>query len=131
MEDIINSPIQISSLQFRSVRERPKPRYPLLSDSSSCGGDDNSSEHNHNASSTSEDAIEAAADRVRRLDLDQRREDTAKGVVAGPWEPCQSGQSEDQADGKDSEEVVREKVKKKSFWQKLLGKKSNKESGSS
>ena len=122
-----------SSLQFRSVRERPKPRYPLLSDSSSCGGDDNSSEHNHNAASTSaasEDAIEVAADRVRRLDLDQRR-DAAKGVVAGPWEPCQSGQPEDQADGKDSEEVVREKVKKKSFWQKLLGKKSNRESGSS
>merc|ERR1719461_1746567 len=63
--------------KFRSVRERPKPRYPLLSDSSSCGGDDNS-EHNHNtASAASEDAIEAAADRVRRLDLDQRREDTA------------------------------------------------------
>ena len=112
------------------MRERPKPRYPLLSDSSSCGGDDNS-EHNHNAASaTSEDAIEAAADRVRRLDLDQRR-DTAKGVVAGPWEPCSGAQHEDQADGKDSEEVVREKVKKKSFWQKLLGKKSNKESGSS
>ena len=112
------------------MRERPKPRYPLLSDSSSCGGDDNS-EHNHNAttSAASEAAIEAAADRVRRLDLDQRGRDTAKGVVAGPWEPCQSGQPEDQADGRDSEEVVRgEKVKKKSFWQKLLGKKSNKES---
>ena len=122
-----------SSRQFRSVRERPKPRYPLLSDSSSCGGDDNS-EHNHTASfaaaAASEDAIEVAADRVRRLDLDQRR-DTGKGVVAGPWEPC-SAQPEDQADGKGSEdagEVV--KVKKKSFWQKLLGKKSNKESGSS
>ena len=116
------------------MRERPKPRYPLLSDSSSCGGDDNS-EHNHTASTSaaataSEDAIEVAADRVRRLDLDQRR-DTRKGVVAGPWEPC-SAQPEDQADGKGSEdagEVV--KVKKKSFWQKLLGKKSNKESGSS
>ena len=128
--------LPISFLQFRSVRERPKPRYPLLSDSSSCGGDDNS-EHNHNVASTSaaatasEDAIEAAADRVRRLDLDQRGRDTAKGVVAGPWEPCSAAQPEDQADGKDSEEVVREKVKKKSFWQKLLGKKSNKESGSS
>ena len=58
---------------------------------------------------------------------------TTKGVVAGPWEPC-SGQPDDQADGKGSEdagEVVREKVKKKSFWQKLLGKRSNKESGSS
>ena len=123
--------LPISFLQFRSVRERPKPRYPLLSDSSSCGGDDNS-EHNHNtASAASEAAIEAAADRVRRLDLDQRGRDTAKGVVAGPWEPCSAAQPEDQADGKDSEEVVREKVKKKSFWQKLLGKKSNKESGSS
>merc|ERR1719461_563144 len=93
--------------KFRSVRERPKPRYPLLSDSSSCGGDDNS-EHNHTASTSaaataSEDAIEVAADRVRRLDLDQRR-DTGKGVVAGPWEPC-SAQPEDQADGKGSEDA--------------------------
>merc|ERR1719245_242407 len=62
------NPVADRTQKFRSVRERPKPRYPLLSDSSSCGGD-NSSEHNH-AASTSEAAIEAAADRVRRLDLD-------------------------------------------------------------
>ena len=106
------------TLQFRSVRERPKPRYPLLSDSSSCGGDDNS-EHN-----AADDVIVVATEHVKRLDLHGKD----KGATVGPWDSCAN--PEDQPDGDGGEKSKERGVKKKSFWQKLLGKKS-KESASS
>ena len=117
------------TLQFRSVRERPKPRYPLLSDSSSCGGDDNS-EHNHTATAAAaEDVIVVATERVQRLDLRGKERAVDVAVLAGPWEPC--APSEDQPDGGgDGGERGKERVKKKSFWQKLLGKKSKENSSS-
>ena len=110
------------------MRERPKPRYPLLSDSSSCGGDDNS-EHNHTAAAAAEDVIVVATERVQRLDLRGKERAVDVAVVAGPWEPC--APSEDHLDGGgDGGERGKERVKKKSFWQKLLGKKSKENSSS-
>ena len=111
------------TLQFRSVRERPKPRYPLLSDSSSCGGDDNS-EHNHTAAAAAAAFEDVIAVATERLDLHGKERAVGAAAPAGP------SSSEDQPDG-DGGEKGKDRVKKKSFWQKLLGKKSKESAATS
>jgi hypothetical protein len=98
--------------KFRSVRERPIPRYPLLSDSSSCGGDDNS-ENNQAV----EEMIVVASEQMKKLEVEER-ESTAAVASAGEG-----------LNGAKPDASKKEK-KKKSFWQKLLGggKNKNKES---
>ena len=114
------------------MRERPRPRYPLLSDSSSCGGDDNS---DHGGP---DDLIVVATERVERLDLDgggggekkgKSRETSQRPAVAAR----NSNEPEDRTDGAGTEKGNKADVagKKRSFWQKLLGGgKKSKESSS-
>ncbi len=105
--------------KFRSVRERPKPKYPLLSDSSSCGGDD-TSEHNQAV----EEIVVVATEELKRLDASGGGEAGARSRQSHDVSRSGIDEGDGPADGDKGGK------KKKSFWQMLLGggnKKSNKD----